>query len=52
MSIIGGSQIIFMDEPTSGLDPSSRRNIWEILRTLKEEGKTVILTTHFLDEAD
>ena len=52
MSIIGDSQIIFMDEPTSGLDPTSRRSIWDILRNLREEGKTIILTTHFLDEAD
>eukprot|EP01015_Nassula_variabilis_P034895 TRINITY_DN866_c0_g1_i9.p1 TRINITY_DN866_c0_g1~~TRINITY_DN866_c0_g1_i9.p1 ORF type:complete len:789 (-),score=85.44 TRINITY_DN866_c0_g1_i9:63-2429(-) len=52
MAIIGGSQIIFMDEPTSGMDPASRRRIWNLIKTLKNEGRTVILTTHFLDEAD
>lgn len=52
MSIINGSDIIFMDEPTSGMDPISRRHIWDIIKLLKSEGKTIILTTHFLDEAD
>ena len=41
-----------MDEPTSGMDPVSRRKIWDIIKILKAEGKTIILTTHFLDEAD
>jgi ATP-binding cassette subfamily A (ABC1) protein 3 len=41
-----------MDEPTSGLDPVSRRKIWKIIRKLKNEGKCIILTTHFLEEAD
>ena len=52
MAIIGNSQIIFLDEPTSGMDPVSRRNIWDIVKILRKEGRTIILTTHFLDEAD
>ena len=41
-----------MDEPTSGMDPVSRRKIWDIIKILRNDGKTIILTTHFLDEAD
>ena len=51
-AIIGGSKIIILDEPTSGMDPVSRRHIWEIIKQLKSEGKTLILTTQFLDEAE
>ncbi len=52
MAIIGNSKVIFLDEPTSGMDPVSRRKIWDILQQLKSEGKTLILTTHHLDEAE
>lgn len=52
MAIIGNSKIIFLDEPTSGLDPNTRRSIWDIVKRLKQEGRTVLLTTHHLDEAD
>jgi len=52
LAIIGGSSIIFLDEPTSGMDPSSRRMIWDIIKQLREDGKTILLTTHHLDEAD
>lgn len=52
MSIMGGSDIIFLDEPTAGTDIYSRRKIWDTIKTLKTEGKTIILTTHFMDEAD
>ena len=51
-ALIGGSDIIFLDEPTSGLDPVSRRGVWDILKTLKTENKTILLTTHHLEEAD
>jgi ABC-2 type transport system ATP-binding protein len=44
--------LIFLDEPTTGLDPRSRNQVWEIVRTLVEEGTTVLLTTQYLDEAD
>ncbi len=44
--------IIFLDEPTSGVDPSSRRNFWELIYELAESGKTIFVTTHFMDEAE
>ena len=43
--------MLFLDEPTTGLDPNARRAIWEVIRGLKAKGKTIILTTHYLDEA-
>ena len=52
MALIGGSKVVFLDEPTSGLDPISRKVIWEILQQLKAENRTIILTTHHLDEAE
>lgn len=52
MSLIGGSKIVYLDEPTSGLDPVSRQAIWDILEQIRKEERTIILTTHFLDEAD
>lgn len=52
MAILGETKVIFLDEPTSGLDPQTRRIIWETLRHLKEQGLTILLTTHHLDEAD
>ncbi len=44
--------MIFLDEPTTGLDPSSRRQLWHIIETFKREGKTVLLTTHYMEEAE
>lgn len=52
MAIVSGSKVIFLDEPTSGMDPITRRLIWNILKSVKNEGRTIILTTHHLDEAD
>lgn len=52
IAIIGDPQFLILDEPTSGLDPHLRRSIWEILRKLKSQGKTLLLTTHHLDEAE
>jgi ABC-2 type transport system ATP-binding protein len=52
MSLVGDSPIIFFDEPTTGLDPKSRTDMWLTIRQLVEDGKTVFLTTQYLDEAD
>lgn len=52
MALIGGSKIVFLDEPTSGIDAISRRSIWEILEKVRNEDRTIILTTHHLDEAE
>lgn len=51
LAIVGGGHIIFLDEPTAGLDPQSRRNLWDVILELKNMGKTVFLSTHFMDEA-
>lgn len=51
-TLINDPQIIFLDEPTTGLDPHSRRHIWEMLRALRERGKTIIITTHYMEEAE
>ncbi|CAD8056529.1 unnamed protein product [Paramecium primaurelia] len=52
ISLIGQSKVIFLDEPTSGMDPISRKKIWDILIQVKSEGKSLVLTTHHLDEAE
>jgi ABC-2 type transport system ATP-binding protein len=44
--------LLFLDEPTTGLDPQSRRQLWEIIRSFKDQGRTVLLTTHYMDEAE
>ena len=49
---VGGSELLFLDEPSSGLDPNSRRTIWQLIRDLKAEGRTIVLTTHHLEEAE
>ncbi len=52
LAMISDPDIIFLDEPTTGLDPQARRNIWDIILQLKEIGKTIILTTHYMEEAE
>ena len=49
--LIGDPELIFLDEPTTGFDPAARRNAWETMRSLRDLGKTILLTTHYLDEA-
>jgi ABC-2 type transport system ATP-binding protein len=51
LALVGDPEVIFLDEPTTGFDPAARRNAWETIRSLKRLGKTVLLTTHYLDEA-
>ena len=51
LSLVNSPDLLFLDEPTTGLDPTARRAIWEVIRRLKAKGKTIVLTTHYLDEA-
>ena len=51
LALVGDPELIFLDEPTTGFDPAARRTAWTVIRTLRELGKTVMLTTHYLDEA-
>jgi len=52
LGIIGSPEILFLDEPTTGFDPEARRAFWELIRALRDEGTTILLTTHYLDEAE
>lgn len=52
LALVNSAELLFLDEPTTGLDPNARRAIWDVIRGLKSKGKTVILTTHYLDEAE
>jgi ABC-2 type transport system ATP-binding protein len=51
-TLINKPKIIFLDEPTTGLDPQARRNLWELIREIRDKGTTVIITTHYMDEAE
>jgi ABC-2 type transport system ATP-binding protein len=51
LALVGDPELIFLDEPTTGFDPEARRSAWETIRKLRELGKTILLTTHYLDEA-
>jgi ABC-2 type transport system ATP-binding protein len=51
MALVGDPELLFLDEPTTGFDPSARRQAWETIAALRELGKTVLLTTHYMDEA-
>jgi ABC-2 type transport system ATP-binding protein len=52
IALVGDPQLVFLDEPTTGFDPAARRAAWEMIRSLRSLGKTVLLTTHYLDEAE
>ena len=51
LALVGDPELIFLDEPTTGFDPAARRAAWDVVRSLQELGKTVLITTHYLDEA-
>jgi ABC-2 type transport system ATP-binding protein len=52
LALVGDPELLFLDEPTTGFDPGARRRAWEMIRSLRSLGKTILLTTHYLDEAE
>ena len=52
LALVNNPDLIFLDEPTTGLDPQARRNFWTLIENIKSEGRTVVLTTHYMDEAE
>ena len=51
-ALVHGPKIFFLDEPTTGLDPQARRNLWQLVQDIQKKGVTVIMTTHYMDEAE
>lgn len=51
-TLVNNPKVLFLDEPTTGLDPQARRNLWELIQEIRDEGVTIVLTTHYMDEAE
>jgi ABC-2 type transport system ATP-binding protein len=52
LALVGDPEVLFLDEPTTGLDPQSRRQLWDVIREFRDRGRTIVLTTHYMDEAE